>query len=50
MRNIAAAGYPDQTMPDPHSIVVALGTRPEIIKLAPIIRKLGDRARVVHTG
>ena len=37
-------------MPEPHSIVVALGTRPEIIKLAPIIQKLGDRARVVHTG
>lgn len=37
-------------MPDPQSIVVALGTRPEIIKLAPIIRHLGDRARVVHTG
>jgi UDP-N-acetylglucosamine 2-epimerase (non-hydrolysing) len=37
-------------MPDPLSIVVALGTRPEIIKLAPIIRRLGDRARVVHTG
>jgi UDP-N-acetylglucosamine 2-epimerase (non-hydrolysing) len=32
------------------SIVIALGTRPEIIKLAPIIRLLGDRARVVHTG
>ncbi|NNJ47180.1 MAG: UDP-N-acetylglucosamine 2-epimerase (non-hydrolyzing) [Acidimicrobiia bacterium] len=37
-------------MADPHSIVVALGTRPEIIKLAPVIRRLGDRARVVHTG
>ncbi|MBT8216536.1 MAG: UDP-N-acetylglucosamine 2-epimerase (non-hydrolyzing) [Acidimicrobiia bacterium] len=33
-----------------NSIVVALGTRPEIIKLAPIIAELGDRARVVHTG
>jgi UDP-N-acetylglucosamine 2-epimerase (non-hydrolysing) len=50
MRNIAAAGYPDHFMPDPLSIVVALGTRPEIIKLAPIIRRLGNRARVVHTG
>jgi len=37
-------------MPNSNSIVVALGTRPEIIKLAPIIRLLGDRARVVHTG
>jgi UDP-N-acetylglucosamine 2-epimerase (non-hydrolysing) len=37
-------------MSPPNTIVVALGTRPEIIKLAPIIRLLGDRARVVHTG
>lgn len=37
-------------MPNSNSIVVALGTRPEIIKLAPIIKLLGDRARVVHTG
>jgi len=37
-------------MSNSHSIVVALGTRPEIIKLAPIIRLLGERARVVHTG
>ena len=37
-------------MPQENSIVVALGTRPEIIKLAPIIVALGDRARVVHTG
>lgn len=37
-------------MSNSQSIVVALGTRPEIIKLAPIIRLLGDRARVVHTG
>jgi UDP-N-acetylglucosamine 2-epimerase (non-hydrolysing) len=37
-------------MPSHDSIVVALGTRPEIIKLAPIIAELGNRARVVHTG
>lgn len=37
-------------MTDSSTIVVALGTRPEIIKLAPIIRLLGDQARVVHTG
>ncbi len=37
-------------MTAPGSIVVALGTRPEIIKLAPIIKLLGRRARVVHTG
>jgi UDP-N-acetylglucosamine 2-epimerase (non-hydrolysing) len=30
--------------------VVVLGTRPEIIKLAPLVRELGDQAYVVHTG
>lgn len=32
------------------NVAVVLGTRPEIIKLAPVIRQLGDRALVVHTG
>ena len=32
------------------SIAVVLGTCPEMIKLAPLIRLLGARARVVHTG
>lgn len=32
------------------SIAVVLGTRPEIVKLAHIIRMLGDAARVIHTG
>ena len=31
-------------------IAIVLGTRPEIIKLAPVIRELGDRALIVHTG
>lgn len=31
-------------------IAVVLGTRPEIIKLAEVIRMLGSRARVIHTG
>jgi UDP-N-acetylglucosamine 2-epimerase (non-hydrolysing) len=31
-------------------IAVVFGTRPEIIKLAPIIRLLGERARTIHTG
>lgn len=31
-------------------IAVVLGTRPEIIKLAPVIKMLGARARVIHTG
>lgn len=32
------------------SVAVVLGTRPEIIKLAHVIRLLGPAARVVHTG
>jgi len=31
-------------------IAVVFGTRPEMIKLAPVIRLLGERALVVHTG
>ncbi|MDZ5145660.1 non-hydrolyzing UDP-N-acetylglucosamine 2-epimerase [Microbacterium testaceum] len=31
-------------------IAVVLGTRPEIIKLAPLIRELEDEAYVIHTG
>jgi UDP-N-acetylglucosamine 2-epimerase (non-hydrolysing) len=31
-------------------IAVVVGTRPEIIKLAPVIHQLGDRARIIHTG
>jgi UDP-N-acetylglucosamine 2-epimerase (non-hydrolysing) len=34
----------------PKSVAVVLGTRPEIIKLAHIVRLLGDAARLVHTG
>jgi len=34
----------------PRSVAVVLGTRPEIIKLAGIVRDLGDSALVVHTG
>lgn len=34
----------------PHSVAVVLGTRPEIIKLAPVVRRLDDAAFVVHTG
>ena len=32
------------------SIAVVFGTRPEMIKLAPVIRELGSRALVIHTG
>ncbi len=31
-------------------IAVVLGTRPEIIKMAEVVRLLGDRAFVVHSG
>ena len=31
-------------------VVVVVGTRPEIIKCAPVIAALGDRAFVIHTG
>lgn len=36
--------------PGPGPIAVVLGTRPEIVKLAEVIERLGDRAEVVHTG
>ncbi|MCI0426344.1 MAG: UDP-N-acetylglucosamine 2-epimerase (non-hydrolyzing) [Actinobacteria bacterium] len=39
----------DNAMP-PGSVAVVLGTRPEIIKLAHVIRGLGPACRVVHTG
>jgi UDP-N-acetylglucosamine 2-epimerase (non-hydrolysing) len=32
------------------SVAVVLGTRPEIVKLANVIRLLGPAARVIHTG
>jgi UDP-N-acetylglucosamine 2-epimerase (non-hydrolysing) len=31
-------------------IAAIVGTRPEIVKLAPVIRLLGDRATLIHTG
>ncbi len=31
-------------------IAVVVGTRPEIVKLAPVIRILGPAARFLHTG
>ena len=34
----------------PESVAVVLGTRPEIIKLAYVIRGLGPAALVIHTG
>ncbi|MGH8886143.1 MAG: UDP-N-acetylglucosamine 2-epimerase, partial [Egibacteraceae bacterium] len=32
------------------TVAVVLGTRPEIIKLAELIRLLGPQARIVYTG
>lgn len=34
----------------PESVAVVLGTRPEIIKLANVIRLLGESASVIHSG
>jgi UDP-N-acetylglucosamine 2-epimerase (non-hydrolysing) len=34
----------------PDSVAVVVGTRPEMIKVAPLVRLLGDRARFLHTG
>ncbi|MHC6223142.1 non-hydrolyzing UDP-N-acetylglucosamine 2-epimerase [Arthrobacter sp. MMS24-S77] len=31
-------------------VAVVMGTRPEMIKLALVVRHLGDRARLIHTG
>lgn len=33
-----------------HRVAVVLGTRPELVKLAPVVRELGARAQVIHTG
>ncbi|WP_371627539.1 UDP-N-acetylglucosamine 2-epimerase (non-hydrolyzing) [Streptomyces sp. NBC_01116] len=38
------------TFPADRSVAVVLGTRPELVKLAELIRLLGPAARVVHTG
>lgn len=35
---------------DAGRVAVVLGTRPEIVKLAPLLRKLRDLAYVIHTG
>lgn len=34
----------------PRDVAVVVGTRPEIIKMAPVLHALGDRALLVHTG
>ena len=34
----------------PGSVAMVLGTRPEMIKLGPLVRLFGDVARVIHTG
>lgn len=38
------------SMVEGRKVAFVLGTRPELIKLAPLIRRLGDSAMVVHTG
>jgi UDP-N-acetylglucosamine 2-epimerase (non-hydrolysing) len=34
----------------PKSIAFVLGTRPELIKVAPLVKLFGDQARLIHTG
>lgn len=43
------AGLSVTVLPD-RSIAVVLGTRPEIVKLAGLVRLLGPAARVIYTG
>ncbi len=31
-------------------ILAVVGARPNFVKMAPVVRALGDRARVLHTG
>ena len=35
---------------DKKPVAVVFGTRPEAIKLAPVIRELGERSLIVNTG
>jgi UDP-N-acetylglucosamine 2-epimerase (non-hydrolysing) len=37
-------------IPDRSRIAVVVGTRPEIVKLAPIVRLLGEQAELIHAG
>jgi UDP-N-acetylglucosamine 2-epimerase (non-hydrolysing) len=40
----------ESTVVTPRPVAVVLGTRPELIKLAGLVRHLGPRALLVHTG
>jgi UDP-N-acetylglucosamine 2-epimerase (non-hydrolysing) len=44
-----ASGPPEPNQ-SPDDVVVAVGTRPEAIKVAGVVRLLGPAARLVHTG
>lgn len=33
-----------------HRVLAVVGARPNFVKVAPVVRTLGDRARVLHTG
>lgn len=33
-----------------HRVAVVFGTRPEVVKLAPVLWALGEQARTIHTG
>ena len=45
-----AATMADVSLDHTGRVAVVLGTRPEIVKLAGLVRLLGDRSWVVHTG
>ena len=53
LRTLEAANEGNPLPPPPikvHDVVVVIGTRPEAVKLQPVVARLGRRARVVHTG
>lgn len=47
--NVGYMKNPTATLPR-RAVAVVLGTRPELVKLAELIRLLGPAARVIHTG
>jgi UDP-N-acetylglucosamine 2-epimerase (non-hydrolysing) len=44
-------GKEQDVVDQPHGeVLVVIGTRPEAVKLAGVVRALGERARIAHTG
>ncbi len=50
MSDPGKAGPPESTNDSHGRIAIVLGTRPEIVKLAPVIRALPEPPIVIHTG